>query len=154
MPRRISKYEALLEMSFLLHEQCKCPLVSKETEAKLTIVQTRAAKMVDFFEPEGITVQKLSKLLKLSSGATSKLVDRIVRDGIVQRVPSETDRRSVILHITPLARTLSSFSDKKAETFLKILMKDFTEEERNAYLDFNIKFTERILELAKSQCDT
>lgn len=154
MPRRISKYEALLEMSFLLHEQCKCPLVSKEIEAKLTIVQTRAAKMVDFFEPEGITVQKLSKLLKLSSGATSKLVDRIVRDGIVQRVPSETDRRSVILHITPLAHTLSSFSDKKAETFLKILMKDFTEEERNAYLDFNIKFTERILELAKSQCDT
>jgi len=151
MQNQTSKYNALLEMSILLHELCKCPLLNKDAETSLTTVQARATTIVAHFEPEGITIQQLSKILKLSSGATSKLVDRIARDGIIQRIPSETDRRSVVLHVTKLAHSLSAFSKEKAETFLNLLMNDYPEKERNAYLEFNRKFTERIWELVKSQ---
>lgn len=150
---RNTEYGALLEISMHLQELCKDPMVMNIAEASLTMVQVRAANFIAHFEPEGISVKQLAKLLKLSSGATSKLVDRIVRDGVVERFPSPTDRRSVILHVTPLARSLAEYSAGKARALLNLLMKEFTEQERTAYLAFNAKFSERVWKILKQRVD-
>ncbi len=151
MPKRNPEYGSLLEMSMYLQELCKDPMVTNIAETSLTMVQVRAVNIVAHFEPEGVTIKQLREILKLSSGAASKLVDRIVRDGIVQRIPSETDRRSVLLRVTPLARSLADYSSEKAGTLLNLVMKDFSEEQRTAYLDFNRKFSERIWSLLKTR---
>lgn len=145
------EYGALLEMSMHLQELCRDPMLNNISETSLTLVQIRAVNIIAHFDPDGMSVKQLAGILKLSSGATSKLVDRIVRDGIVARTPSETDRRSVILRITPLAHSLAEYSVGKARTMLKLIMKDFTEAERMAYLEFNRKFCERIWNILKQR---
>ena len=147
------EYGALLEMSMHLQELCKDPMVTNISETSLTMVQVRAVNIIAHFGTDGMSIKQLAHILKLSSGATSKLVNRVVRDGMIERIPSEIDRRSVILRTTPLARSVAEYSTGKAQAILTVLMKDFTTEERTAYLKFNRKFSERIWNLLKKRGD-
>lgn len=50
---------------------------------------------------EGISMSELSRLLLVSNGNATTVVDRLERDGLVVRVPSETDRRTIFVSLTP-----------------------------------------------------
>ena len=50
---------------------------------------------------EGITMSELSRLLLVSNGNSTTVVDRLEHDGMVRRVPSETDLRTVYVTLTP-----------------------------------------------------
>lgn len=49
---------------------------------------------------EGVTMSELSRMLLVSNGNATAVVDRLETDGQVRRVPSETDRRTVFVHLT------------------------------------------------------
>ncbi|ADZ70283.1 MarR family winged helix-turn-helix transcriptional regulator [Polymorphum gilvum] len=49
---------------------------------------------------EPLTMSELSRLLLVSNGNATTVVDRLERDGLVRRVPSETDRRTVHVSLT------------------------------------------------------
>ena len=53
-----------------------------------------------------MTAGQLSQMTGLSSGATTRLIDRLARAGFVRRVPDETDRRRV--HIEPIDENLET----------------------------------------------
>ncbi|MCL4066098.1 MarR family transcriptional regulator [Pseudomonas sp. GX19020] len=50
---------------------------------------------------EGCTMSELSRLLLVSNGNATTVVDRLEKDGLVARRPSETDRRTVYVGLTP-----------------------------------------------------
>jgi DNA-binding MarR family transcriptional regulator len=50
---------------------------------------------------EGVTMGELSRLLLVSNGNATTVVDRLERDGLVRRTPSEADRRTVHVALTP-----------------------------------------------------
>ena len=50
---------------------------------------------------EGVTMSELSRLLLVSNGNATTVVDRLEKDGLVRRTPSETDRRTVHVALTP-----------------------------------------------------
>lgn len=50
---------------------------------------------------DGTTMSELSRLLLVSNGNATAVVDRLERDGLVRRVPSEQDRRTVFVALTP-----------------------------------------------------
>ncbi|MFZ1815872.1 MAG: MarR family transcriptional regulator [Rhizobiaceae bacterium] len=52
----------------------------------------------------GLTMSELSRMLLVSNGNTTAVVDRLEKDGLVRRVPSESDRRTVHVALTPLGR--------------------------------------------------
>lgn len=56
---------------------------------------------------EGVTMSELSRMLLVSNGNATTVVDRLEKDGLVRRVPSETDRRSV--HVMLTAEGLARF---------------------------------------------
>jgi DNA-binding MarR family transcriptional regulator len=65
--------------------------------------------------PEGElpTIGVLARMLQLRHHSTVELVDRLARRGLVERFRSETDRRRVIVRITPKAeRILGKLSIK------------------------------------------
>src|SRR5262247_1555041 len=65
--------------------------------------------------PEGElpTIGVLARMLQLRHHSTVELVDRLARKGLVERFRSESDRRRVIVRITPRAeRILRSLSLK------------------------------------------
>lgn len=50
---------------------------------------------------EGVTMSELSRMLLVSNGNATTVVDRLETDGLVRRTPSETDRRTVFVALTP-----------------------------------------------------
>ncbi|MCC7319876.1 MAG: MarR family transcriptional regulator [Rubellimicrobium sp.] len=50
---------------------------------------------------EGVTMSELSRMLLVSNGNATTVVDRLEREGLVARRPSETDRRTVFVALTP-----------------------------------------------------
>lgn len=48
----------------------------------------------------GLTIEQLRRALRLSHPGTVRLVDRLTKDGLVERRASAEDRRAVALHLT------------------------------------------------------
>jgi DNA-binding MarR family transcriptional regulator len=56
---------------------------------------------------EGVTMSELSRMLLVSNGNATAVVDRLEGDGLVRRTPSESDRRTVFVTLT--AEGVSAF---------------------------------------------
>lgn len=50
---------------------------------------------------DGVTMSELSRMLLVSNGNATAVVDRLEADGMVRRTPSDTDRRTVFVALTP-----------------------------------------------------
>ncbi|GHE05763.1 MarR family transcriptional regulator [Defluviimonas sp. 20V17] len=50
---------------------------------------------------EGVTMSELSRMLLVSNGNATAVVDRLEKDGLVRRQPVATDRRTVKVALTP-----------------------------------------------------
>lgn len=66
---------------------------------------------------EGVTMTELSRMLLVSNGNATTVVDRLEKDGLVRRSASETDRRTVHVALTPegLAQFEGLAADHEAE---------------------------------------
>lgn len=53
-----------------------------------------------FRRREGVTMSELSRMLLVSNGNATTVVDRLEKDGLVRRTQSETDRRTVFVALT------------------------------------------------------
>jgi DNA-binding MarR family transcriptional regulator len=83
-----------------------------------------------------MTPGELGRLLGLTSGGTTALVQRLERAGHLRREPHPTDRRSVLVRLTPeIARTAG---DALAPMVAAIdsLARELTDEQRTAVADF------------------
>lgn len=49
---------------------------------------------------DGVTMSELSRMLLVSNGNATAVVDRLEADGLVRRTPSDTDRRTVFVGLT------------------------------------------------------
>lgn len=92
-----------------------------------------------FRRREGVTMTELSRMLLVSNGNATAVVDRLERDGLVRRSPSETDRRTVFVRLTDAGvaafeaqadgherevnRILSGLSDADLDALTEILRK-------------------------------
>jgi DNA-binding MarR family transcriptional regulator len=50
---------------------------------------------------EALSMSELSRLLLVSNGNATAVVDRLEKDGLVRRTPAEADRRTVHVTLTP-----------------------------------------------------
>ena len=57
---------------------------------------------------EAVSMSELSRMLLVSNGNATAVVDRLEKDGLVRRSPSETDRRTVYVSLTDAGK--ESFS--------------------------------------------
>lgn len=54
--------------------------------------------------PEGLRMNALSRYLMVTGGNVTGLTDQLVSEGYVERLPDSTDRRSLIVRLTPAGR--------------------------------------------------
>jgi DNA-binding MarR family transcriptional regulator len=54
---------------------------------------------------KGLNMSELSGVLRVSNGNVTGIVDRLVADGLIMRVPVEGDRRAMIVRLTKKGRT-------------------------------------------------
>lgn len=50
---------------------------------------------------DGVTMSELSRMLLVSNGNATAVVDRLEKDGMVRRTQSDADRRTVFVALTP-----------------------------------------------------
>jgi DNA-binding MarR family transcriptional regulator len=74
--------------------------------AGVTQQQYQAMLAVRTWPSEIMTMKDLAEQLLLTHHATVQLVNRLARAALVERTPSPTDRRSVLLKLTPDGREL------------------------------------------------
>jgi DNA-binding MarR family transcriptional regulator len=89
--------------------------------------------------PKGMTLGELSQRMMVSNGNVTGLVERLVEQGLIDRRPSEKDRRAQIVTLTPEGRRfframarananwigemLAELSQADIETLLRLLAK-------------------------------
>jgi MarR family transcriptional regulator, lower aerobic nicotinate degradation pathway regulator len=97
----ISPVDGLAQLSFLVQGT----LERRAAGHDISIVQTRLLGILRDRRP---TMNELAKLLGLDKSSVTGLVDRAERRGLVARVPSEADRRSVLVSLTEQGRALTT----------------------------------------------
>lgn len=86
---------------------------------------------------EGLTMGELSRMLLVSNGNATVVVDRLEKEGLARRAPSATDRRAVSVALTPeglaafeklaagheaeVARIFARLSDEDVDMITEIL---------------------------------
>ena len=95
----LSTVDGLAQLSFLVHGL----LERRAGEHGISIIQTRLLGVLRDRKP---TMNELATLLGLDKSSATGLVDRAERRGLVARVPSSADRRSVLVALTDAGRAL------------------------------------------------
>jgi len=97
----------------------------QEPSPQTTIAQMKVMHCI-LFNPEGETkVKDLAQQLAITPGAVSQAVDRMVKDGMVERTVSDTDRRSVGISLSKNGleihrRMEASFSELTGQLLRKV----------------------------------
>ncbi|MGX6602276.1 MarR family transcriptional regulator [Micromonosporaceae bacterium Da 78-11] len=73
---------------------------------------------------EGINLGRLAAELKMLLSSASRLCDRLVASGMVERVPGRADRREIAIHLTSSSRALlTALSAIRRETLAGVLQR-------------------------------
>jgi DNA-binding MarR family transcriptional regulator len=72
-------------------------------------VNRTAMRCMEVLDRKGqLTAGEIATQTGLSSGAVTAMLDRLTRDGFVQRLPDPSDRRRVLVQLTDKARQLAA----------------------------------------------
>ena len=80
--------------------------VDARLKSEFSLPLTHFEPMVVIDELPGCRVYDIASKLGISTGGTSKLVDRIEANGYCRRLPNPADRRSSLLELTPEGKRL------------------------------------------------
>ncbi len=76
----------------------------EQATPRLSAPQLSALLVVE--RTEGINLRRLAEELKMLLSSASRLTDRLVASGMVERVPGRVDRREIAIFLTPSSRAL------------------------------------------------
>ena len=118
-------------------------LSESDVEALEVLIDTGAA-----------TAGRLSELMGLSSGAVTRVIDRLEQAGYVRRVPDPADRRRVVVELVPdkmaaVEATMARFGDKSASE-----MERYSDAELAVINDFLTRMAEVTRDEANAMRDT
>ncbi|MEU4382951.1 MarR family winged helix-turn-helix transcriptional regulator [Micromonospora echinofusca] len=104
----------------------------ERTTSRVSGAQLRAIMLVE--QHEGINLRRLATGLDMLLSSASRLCDRLVAAGMLEREPGRFDRREIALHLTPEARRLLTELRDDRRQQLAAILADMTPEGRQALL--------------------
>ncbi|MEU8297913.1 MarR family transcriptional regulator [Micromonospora sp. NPDC048909] len=112
----------------------------ERTTSRVSGAQLRAVMVVE--QHDGINLRRLASRLDMLLSSASRLCDRLVAAGMLEREPGRLDRREISLHLTPEARRLlAELRDDRREQLARII-DGMTPEGRTALLHGMREFDE------------
>ena len=118
----LTTVDALAQVSFLVQGT----LERRAAEHDCSLIQTRLLGILRDRKP---TINELARLLTLDKSSVSGLVDRAQRRGLVRRIPSMIDRRSVRVTLTDEGRRLISLVGSRFEEDVAKMLSPLNSEE-------------------------
>ncbi|MEV4543895.1 MarR family winged helix-turn-helix transcriptional regulator [Micromonospora echinaurantiaca] len=112
----------------------------ERTTSRISGAQLRAVMVVE--QQDGINLRRLATGLDMLLSSASRLCDRLVAAGLLEREPGRFDRREISLHLTPEARRLLAELRDDRRQQLAAILADMTPAGRQALLDGMREFDE------------
>lgn len=78
---------------------------------------------------DGIPIKTLCEKTSLDKSTLTGIIDRLERDGYIERKPSETDKRSTLICLTGKEQEFAKNVQKVSNQMNKIFYKGFSDEE-------------------------
>ncbi|MEH6914372.1 MULTISPECIES: MarR family winged helix-turn-helix transcriptional regulator [Priestia] len=140
----IDKLEKLDQVKTSLFELKRKLLEDKISEQpyNLTITKFLILKFIGVSSKR--MVAEISSNLKLTSGATTILLNQLEDDALVQRVRDQKDRRIVWISLTEAGETLVNYVIEQRNLFWQDMLFALTPEEQDEYLRMLEKMEKRI----------
>jgi DNA-binding MarR family transcriptional regulator len=108
-------------------------LEAEYASGNLTAPQTSVMQAV--YHSQGITLKQLCERVRLAHSTVSGIVDRLQARGLLERKPSEEDRRYTIIAISPMVRDwMSTEAVRLAAAPLSSALEQATLHEKEAIL--------------------
>ncbi|MFJ6165681.1 MarR family winged helix-turn-helix transcriptional regulator [Micromonospora orduensis] len=104
----------------------------EETTNRLSGAQLRAVMVVE--QSDGINLRRLASRLDMLLSSASRLCDRLVAAGMLEREPGRFDRREISLHLTRDARRLLAELRADRQARLATVLAAMSPEGRDALL--------------------
>lgn len=119
-PQSVNDYETvwrhLMRLADRLGDSGKSDLPNR-----LPLSQLRVVGVIYDHNQDGIMLKEVADILKLTPGAISQTVDILVRENLIERTTSPTDRRAILLRPTPSGlRLKEQHTSELAATMQKI----------------------------------
>lgn len=114
---------ALAQTSFLVQGL----LELRAGEQDLSLIQTR---LLGILRDRSPTMNEIAQLLVLDKSSVSGLVDRAQRRGLVRRIPSQLDRRSIRVRLTDEGRRLAGEVSARFEKDIATLLEPLSDADR------------------------
>lgn len=86
-------------------------------------------------EVERLTVWQLSNKLRLDTSTVSRLVDKLVKKGLVYREVNEKNRRELFLHLTKKGHITVNCLREQSITFYQSILNNLSESEQKIVVD-------------------
>ena len=90
-----------------------------------------------------LKMSELGRLLKIDNSAITRVVDRLVKNGLVTREPNPDDRRQFLISITDKGRTDIKVVGKVANETNAAIREGFSDEEISVFLRVLSSFSEK-----------
>ena len=88
---------------------------------RLPLSQLRVIGVIYDRHPAGVMLKDIADELKLTPGAISQTVDVLVRENIVERTTSPTDRRAILLRPTAMGLQLKEEHTRKINETMQLI---------------------------------
>ena len=92
--------------------------VRRRLRAGFNVSLARFDYLAQLYRHGGLRMRDLSRFLMVTGGNVTGLTDELEREGLVQREVSESDRRAVIVRLTPLGRQSFEAMAKQHEQWI------------------------------------
>ncbi|MEM6462531.1 MAG: MarR family transcriptional regulator [Pseudomonadota bacterium] len=86
-------------------------------------------------EREGMKMSALSTVLMVSNGNVTGIVERLVGDGLVVRVPVSGDRRAMVVRLTERGREEFAHMAKVHEGWVASMLDDLSDDDADVLFD-------------------
>ena len=113
---------------------------------KITLGKIRIINYLFVREGEPPMLKEIAETFGLTSGAVSQTVDELAADGVVERIPSAVDRRSVHITLTPFGLSIRKQLESYLTDVMSGILDDVPEDKQEAFMevlqDMSETFTE------------
>lgn len=143
--------DAETNAGFLIHDVSRMMrgwFDERAQDLGLTRAQWRV--LVHLAAREGVNQRALAEILELDTVTLGRHIDRLERDGWLERRPDPRDRRAWLLHLLPAARPTLDEMEALAERTMAMALEGVSTEERAQFIDVLTRIKANILNEAGS----
>ncbi len=97
--------------------------------------------LLEIEKHQEISVSDLARKLSLDKSTVSRTVDGLVNINMVNRVIPEENRRLALINLTATGKEICSSIHFTNDSYIREVMSDFTEDERDEFLSLFAKLT-------------